>query len=407
MKKKWIINSLIDNDLYKLTMLGVVYRFFSKVLVTYKFKCRNASNWTKEMVEEVRKEIDHYLSLTLKQTEANYLDTLGYFSPNLINMLKNYIGDKTSYTLEYVEGKAPVLTFKGLWYLRILYEVPFLAIINEVYFRNTTDIEKVKASGLKRLLAKIEKALLSGIPFSDFGTRRRYSFEWQKIVLEHLMKLPNFKGTSNVYFAMTLGLTPIGTMAHEYIMCGAGMLDKTSIRYSQKFMLDYWYKEYKHTPNLLVALTDTYGSDAFIRDFGEDLPETYSGKTETLSEAFIGVRHDSGDPLEWGEKMIAHYESVGIDPMTKLLVFSDGLTIDKAGFIYDYFKKRIKVSFGIGTHLTNDFEGVTPLQIVIKVTECEGNPVAKISDSPGKGMCECPITEAYIRKQFDILRVVE
>jgi nicotinate phosphoribosyltransferase len=387
MKNKMIINSLIDNDLYKFTMLGVVFRFFSRVLVTYKFKCRNASNWTKEMVEEVRREIDHYLSLKFKEKEIMYLNTLGYFSHNLMMMLNNYVGDKSSYTLQYVEGKAPVITFKGLWYLRILYEVPFLAIINEVYFRNTTDIEKVKASGLKRLLNKIEKALLSGIPFSDFGTRRRYSFEWQKIVLEHLMKLPNFKGTSNVYFAMTLGLTPIGTMAHEYIMCGAGMLDKTSIRYSQKFMLDYWWEQYQQSPNLLIALTDTYGSDAFIRDFGEDLPETYSGKTETLSEAFTGVRHDSGCPFEWGDKFIKHYESVGIDPMTKLLVFSDGLTIDKASELYEYFKDRINVTFGIGTHLTNDFEGVTPLQIVIKLTSVEGNPVAKISDSPGKGMC--------------------
>lgn len=386
-----IIQSLLDNDLYKFTMMQVVFAFFKNIVVTYKFKCRNASNWTKEMVEELREELNHYLDLKFKLKELKYMDTLGFFSKTFLSMLSKYRGDKDCYTLEYIEGRAPKLVFKGKWYLKILYEVPFLAIINEVYFRNTTNFEEIEENGKQRALTKCKKAKKSGIPFSDFGTRRRYSFAWQLFIVKQFAMLPNFGGTSNVCIAMKLGLKPIGTMAHEFIMASAGMFEYTSLRNSQKFMLEKWLEFYKDSPELLVALTDTYGSDAFIKDFDR-----------TLAEAYTGIRHDSGCPFKWGDKFIKHYESLGIDPRTKTFVFSDGLTMDKASELYTYFKDRCKVAFGIGTHLTNDFEGVEPLQIVIKITECEGNPVAKISDTPGKGMCENKVFLDYTKYVFGI-----
>ncbi len=200
--------------------------------------------------------------------------------------------------------------------------------------------------------------------------------------------LPNFIGTSNVYFAKKYNLKPIGTMAHEWIMAGQGQED-VSLRNSQKAMLQAWCNEYRG--DLGIALSDTLGVDAFLEDF-----DLYFAKL------YDGIRHDSGDPDVWARKVICHYSKLGVEPKTKTLVFSDGLTFETAAKIYNKFKFAAKVSFGIGTNLTNDFEDITPLQIVMKIVKCNGLPVAKISDSPDKGMCNDKEYLTYLKKVFNI-----
>ncbi|HUT43618.1 MAG TPA: nicotinate phosphoribosyltransferase, partial [Desulfobacterales bacterium] len=254
-----------------------------------------------------------------------------------------------------------------------------LAIINQIYFTSTVEQEiliEERKKGSWKLWDKIK--LIQdlndpGFKFSDFGARRRYSKHWHDVVVQRMAeKLPeNFAGTSDVYFAYKHNVKPIGTMAHEWIQAGQAL---TNPRNSQKFMLQKWADEYRG--ELGIALSDTLGLDVFLKDF-----DSYFAKL------FDGVRHDSGDPIRMGEKIIAHYKKLKIDPKSKTIVFSDSLTIPKAIEIYQHFKDRIKVSFGIGTNLTNDLVR-EPLNIVIKMTHCNGQPVAKISDNEGKGMCE-------------------
>ncbi|MEI8054944.1 MAG: nicotinate phosphoribosyltransferase [bacterium] len=272
----------------------------------------------------------------------------------------------------------------------ILFEVPLLAIISEVYARNqypNCDYSIAK----KRLAEKISliktNPLLKNFLFSDFGTRRRFSFVWHDELTSILTReLPNnFCGTSNVFFAKKFNLHPIGTMAHEYIQ-GCQALS-SSLRDSQKYAFELWIKEYGC--NLSVALSDTYNLKVFLKDF--DL---------NLCKMFDGVRQDSGDPFKCGDLIWDHYKSMGVDPRTKKIVFSDGLTFPLAVRLYNYFKERINLVFGIGTNLTNDLE-CAPIQIVIKMTECNGQPVAKITDNPDKVTCKDTSYLAYLKKVFE------
>ncbi|MBR1818549.1 MAG: nicotinate phosphoribosyltransferase, partial [Neisseriaceae bacterium] len=223
---------------------------------------------------------------------------------------------------------------------------------------------------------------------SDFGTRRRYTFAWQKQVLEvlHEASPAIFRGTSNVHLAKELGLVPIGTMAHEFMQ--SFQSQNVRLRDFQKAALESWVQEYRG--DLGVALTDTVGMDAFLQDF-----DLYFAKL------FDGLRHDSGDPYEWGEKAYQHYKKLRIDTKTKSLTFSDGLNLQKAWDLYQYFKDRFKPNFGIGTNLTNDM-GHTPLNIVLKLVSCNGQSVAKISDSPGKIMTTDKTFLAYLKQTFGV-----
>jgi nicotinate phosphoribosyltransferase len=278
------------------------------------------------------------------------------------------------------------ITVKGPWFLTIFFEIPLLSIVNEVYFKHTTDGAARRADGERRLAEKIDLARREGFRFSEFGTRRRYSYAWQKSVIETLCRsLPQevYTGTSNTYFAKETGTMPIGTMAHEFIQAGQA-LDNVTLARSQASMLQAWVEEYRG--DLGIALSDTLGFDKFLQDF-----DLYFAKL------YDGVRHDSGDPAAWAERMIAHYERLRIDPRTKTLVFSDGLDFPRAAELWRRFRGRANILFGIGTNLTNDFSGVTPLQIVIKLTSCNGRPVAKLSDSPGKLMCEDEAFLSYLR----------
>jgi len=391
-----IIQSLLDTDLYKFTMMQTALHQFSTSTVEYSFKCRNSANWTAEILEEINCEIDNFCSLRFTKEELEYLNTIPFMKSDFIDFLGLYQPNREHIKLWLDEEGELQISVKGPWYLTLPFEVPVLAIINQIYFEKTGNFvydpanseNPIIKSGLEKLENKIRKAEQSGIPFSDFGTRRRYSFLWQGTVLKELKKLPHFTGTSNVYYAMKYDLKPIGTMAHEFIMAGAGQNDVPLVKSQQK-MLQAWVDEYRG--DLGIAISDTYGVDAFLRDF-----DLYFAKL------YDGVRHDSGDPIEWAWKIIRHYESLEIDPKSKTLIFSDDLTIDKASAIYNQIRPEIQVAFGIGTHLTNDFEGVTPLQIVMKIISCNDRPVAKLSDSPGKGMCRDENYLSYLKNVFRI-----
>ena len=391
-----IISSLLDTDLYKFTMMQTALHQFSTTTVEYSFKCRNEAIWTAEILEEINAEIDHFCSLRFTAEELDYLNSIPFMKKDFIDFLELYQPNRKHIQLWINDNGELQVSIKGPWYLTLPFEVPVLSIINQIYFEKTSFIvydpsnteNPIVKSGLERLDKKFNEALEFGVPFSDFGTRRRYSFLWQGTVLKKLKELPNFTGTSNVYYAMKYNLRPIGTMAHEFIMAGAGQNDVPLIKSQQK-MLQAWVDEYRG--DLGIAISDTYGIDAFLNDF-----DLYFAKL------YDGVRHDSGEPVEWAQKIIKHYEKLEIDPKTKTLIFSDDLTVTKAADIYNKLSPFVKIAFGIGTNLTNDLDGITPLQIVIKIISCNDRPVAKLSDSPGKGMCKDEKFLTYLKDVFKI-----
>ena len=381
-----IIESLLDTDFYKLTMMqGVLHQFpGTGTTVEYTFKCRNKAKWDQRIVDRIEDELSYFCTLKFLQKELDYLKSIPFFKKDFIDFLSLY-KPNCEHISVCLKDKELQIIVEGSWLLTIMFEVPILAIVNEVYFENEYPSEGVKRLSTKlRMIRNIED-----FKFADFGTRRRYNKEWQRMVVETaVVNIPdNFIGTSNVMFANRFNVKPIGTMAHEWIQAGQGIGVK--VIDSQKRMLQAWVDEYRG--DLGIALTDTLGVDAFIKDFDKYFAKLYDG-----------VRHDSGDPIEWGEKMIAHYQSMGIDPQTKSFVFSDGLTFPKAVEVLDHFRNRANVVFGIGTNFTNDFADITPLQIVMKMTKCNRHPVAKISDSLGKGMCKDEEYLNYLKKVFEI-----
>jgi nicotinate phosphoribosyltransferase len=388
-----IIESLLDTDLYKFTMMQVVLHHFPGAQVEYRFKCRTPGVQLATHVDEIRAEIAHLCSLRFTEAELEYLRSLRFIKSDFVDFLGLFQMNPKYVTVAATpDGGGEIsIVIRGPWLHTILFEIPVLAIVNEVYFRRTVG-EPQYARGRQRLADKI--ALVAGDPglaqlrIADYGTRRRFSREWQREVLETCRdRLGEYlAGTSNVHFARTLGLTPLGTMAHEYLQACQALGPR--LRDSQTFGFEMWAKEYRG--DLGIALSDTYGMDAFLRDF-----DMY------FCKLFDGARHDSGDPFDWGERLIAHYDRNRVDPRTKTLVFSDALTFPVAIELYRRFHGRIKVAFGVGTNLTNDL-GYTPLQIVIKMVRCNGQPVAKLSDAPEKTMCDDPAYLQYLRQVFQI-----
>ncbi len=383
-----IISSLLDTDLYKFTMMQAVLHQFPSAYTKFQFKCRNNIDLT-PYIDEINEELDALCELRFTPDELNFLSQLDYITSDFIAFLRLFQLHRPAVQVTIIEKQLSI-TIKGTWLHTILFEVPVLAIVNEVYFRNTCPTPDIK-TGVQRLQDKI--ALIQSLHdkrfiFSDFGTRRRFSHHWQEQVIDTLKtQLPqNFSGTSNVYFAKKFHLTPIGTMAHEFLQAAQAL--GVRLRDSQQFALQSWVNEYRG--KLGIALTDVISMDAFLKDF-----DLYFAKL------FDGLRHDSGDPFTWGEKAIAHYQKLQLDPQTKTLVFSDGLSTQKAIDIFHTFKDRTHPVFGIGTHLTNDL-GYEPLQIVIKMTTCNNQTVAKISDSKGKSMCQDSIYINYLKKVFDV-----
>lgn len=381
-----IINSLLDTDLYKLTMQNAIFNKFPETMVEYEFKCRSGENLS-PYYDEIMEEIKHWCSLSFKDNEIEYLKSIPYLSKEFIGYLSTY---KTSF--DYIISNKDPFTLKvyGPWLETILFEVPVLAIINETYFKYNSSSLSDTTSQMKRLWKKIDIAIESGFPFADFGTRRRFSRMWQQIVIRTCKTNKDlglkFMGTSNVLFAYMEGIKPIGTMAHEWIMGGMVL---SYLENSQSFMLQKWAEVYRG--DLGIALTDTIGIDAFLNDFDKYFAKLYDG-----------VRQDSGDPFIIGEKIIKHYEDLEINPKTKTIVFSDSLDFMKAKKLYETFKDRINVTFGIGTNLTNDIPGIKPMSIVIKLQQVNEKPVAKISDEPEKAQCQDPEFLNLVKKTFNI-----
>ncbi|NUG22051.1 nicotinate phosphoribosyltransferase [Acinetobacter lactucae] len=399
-----IIHSLLDTDLYKFTMLQVVLHKFPQTHSVYHFRCRNLEDTVYPLVDildDLNEQLDHLCNLKYKEDELQYLRKLRFIKSDFVDYLELFQLKRRFIQASIdAEGRLDI-RIEGPMVQAMMFEIFVLAIVNELYFsRIRTD--EVWAEGERRLQAKLdliqqyEKSQQPNDPpflVSDFGTRRRYSFEWQKHVVAAFHKtVPNvFRGTSNVLLAKELNITPIGTMAHEFLQAFQAL--DVRLRDFQKAALETWVQEYRG--DLGIALTDVVGMDAFLRDF-----DLYFAKL------FDGLRHDSGDPYEWGDKAYAHYRKLKIDTKTKMLTFSDGLDLPKAWELHQYFKDRFQVSFGIGTNLTNDM-GQKPLNIVLKLVECNGQSVAKISDSPGKTMTDNDTFLAYLRQVFEIEELEE
>jgi nicotinate phosphoribosyltransferase len=393
-----IITSLLDTDLYKFTMMQAVLHQFPSAQVSYKFKCRNAGVNLAPYVQEIRDEIRSLCSLQFQDAELSWLRSLRFIKSDFVDFLGLFrLNEKYIQVNALPTGEIDI-SIQGPWLHTILFEIPVLAIVNEVYFRNTQQVPDF-LEGRQRLDQKV-KALhaerLSDLKIADYGTRRRFSKSWHEELLRVLISklgtgsAGQFAGTSNALFAMKLGLTPLGTMAHEYLQACQALGPR--LRDSQVFGFETWAREYRG--DLGIALSDVYGIEPFLRDF-----DMY------FCKLFDGARHDSGDPFTWGERMIEHYRKNRVDPLTKTLIFSDGLTVEKIIALYQQFRGRCQLAFGIGTNLTNDL-GYEPLQIVIKMTECNGQPVAKLSDTPSKNMCQDEKYLAYLRQVFDIAQPV-
>ncbi|HAV4962876.1 TPA: nicotinate phosphoribosyltransferase [Acinetobacter baumannii] len=394
-----IIHSLLDTDLYKFTMLQVVLHKFPQTHSVYHFRCRNLEDTVYPLVDildDLNEQLDHLCNLKYKEDELQYLRKLRFIKSDFVDYLELFQLKRRFIHASIDEEGRLDIRIEGPMVQAMMFEIFVLAIVNELYFSRIKTGE-VWAEGERRLQAKLEliqqyeKAQQPNDPpflVSDFGTRRRYSFEWQKhVVAAFHNTVPNvFRGTSNVLLAKELNITPIGTMAHEFLQAFQAL--DVRLRDFQKAALETWVQEYRG--DLGIALTDVVGMDAFLRDF-----DLYFAKL------FDGLRHDSGDPYEWGDKAYAHYRKLKIDTKTKMLTFSDGLNLPKAWELHQYFKDRFQVSFGIGTNLTNDM-GQTPLNIVLKLVECNGQSVAKISDSPGKTMTDNDTFLAYLRQVFQI-----
>ncbi len=390
-----IIKSLLDTDLYKLTMGQVVWSHFPNVQVEYAFKCRTQVVDLSPYADEIREELAAYCGLHLTADEAAYLKSIRYLKPSYVDALADLRlnPDRVKITIQPDAAPEDRLQVRivGNWFQTILFEVPLLAIINEVYCRRAhPDDAANRREGERRLEAKIARLqteTTAPVALMEFGTRRRYSRDWQGTVIRRLRDTlgAQFLGTSNVAAAMRDGLRPYGTMAHEFLQACQALVALPDF---QRFAFDTWMQEYRG--DLGIALSDVVGVDAFLRDFDK-----------LFCKAYDGARHDSGDPVEWGEKLIAHYEGMGVDPKTKAAVFSDSLDMEVAITLSRHFQGRLRTSFGVGTNLTNDM-GFAPLSIVIKMTRCNGRPVAKLSDSPGKAMCDDTVYLSYLRRTFQI-----
>lgn len=396
MRLPQIINSLLETDMYKFSMGQTIFHQFTSYKTTWTFKCRNKDvHFTDEMVDEIKEQVQAFCQLRFTEEELEYLDNITWIKGTYVDFLRLWQPRYEEFTITTDAPCGLAIDAAGTWLNTSMYEIPVLAIVNEVYFRMAYDYDVLLKQFKRRLDEKVrllEEDTYRLSDFSEFGLRRRLSAEAQEMAVKAIaeVELPadsHFIGTSNVYLAKKFNLKPVGTMAHEWIMCTGQGNHKHNPAYSNWYALDAWVKEYGILNG--IALTDTITTDCFLRDF-----------QLTYATLFSGVRHDSGDPYEWGDKMIAHYNSLGINPRTKTLLFSDSLDFERATALYDYFKDKAKVAFGIGTFISNDTDEEA-LNIVMKTTKCNGMDVAKISDVAGKGMCKNPDYVDYLNRCID------
>ncbi|ELJ3781459.1 nicotinate phosphoribosyltransferase [Salmonella enterica] len=389
-----VLHSLLDTDAYKLHMQQAVFHHYYDVQVAAEFRCRG-DDLLGIYADAIREQVDAMQHLRLQEDEFQWLSGLPFFKPDSLNWLREFRYNPAQVCVTNDNGKLNI-RLTGPWREVIMWEVPLLAVISELvhHYRSPNagvdqalDALESKLVDFTALTANLD---MSRFHLMDFGTRRRFSREVQQAIVKRLQQESWFVGTSNYDLARRLALTPMGTQAHEWFQ--AHQQISPDLATSQRAALAAWLNEYPD--QLGIALTDCITMDAFLRDFGIEFASRYQG-----------LRHDSGDPVAWGEKAIAHYEKLGIDPLTKTLVFSDNLDLPKAVELYRHFASRVQLSFGIGTRLTCDIPQVKPLNIVIKLVECNGKPVAKLSDSPGKTICHDKAFVRALRKAFDLPQV--
>ena len=366
--------SILDNDFYKFTMQHAVIKLFPYAKARYQFINRGKHEFPENFSNRLREAINEMANLKLTKQEKEFLrETCPYLDPTYLDFLQGYRYDPTEVVIEQ-NGTELKVSIEGFWYRTILWEVPIMALICELFYQETNQIRQSDEMVIQTVEDKISKYRNLNIVFAEFGTRRRHSFNVHDLVVRTLKEKGEgtFIGTSNVHLAMKYKTKPIGTHAHEWFMFHAA---KYGYKMANSVGLEHWTDVYRG--DLGIALTDTYTTEVFFKQFDKK-----------FAKLFDGVRHDSGDALEFGDKTIAHYQKLGINPLTKTIIFSDGLNYDKVERITEHCKGRIGMSFGIGTDLTNDV-GLKPMNIVLKLTEAkpenaDWTGVVKLSDEPKK-----------------------
>lgn len=380
------MESLLDTDLYKLTMQAAVLQYFSDINVSYAFHNRNQEKRLNESATEwARAAILQLKDASVSPAELDFLRTACPFLPNtyLTFLSTLRLNPANEVQVAFDQSTRDIrLTITGRWTYVILYEVKVLSIISEAYFR-FVDTDWNHDGQLENARRKAETLIKHGINFSEFGTRRRRDYKTHDLVLQGLMAASGaagngkLLGTSNVHFAHKYGLKPIGTVAHEWFMGVAAIT--LDYRNANKNALAKWADLYGD--QLGIALTDTFGTASFLKSFDVSLASKYSG-----------VRHDSGDPAVFTRNFVQHYQSLDIDPKEKCIVYSDGLNVQKCIDLQSLAESLgIQASFGIGTFFTNDFKDTAhtgqqsiAMNIVIKLSEADGQPTIKISDEESK-----------------------
>jgi len=370
-----MINSILDQDLYKLSMQQAVCALYPHAEVEYSFINRGSTSFPDGFAKSLQQLVNKMSELYLEDKEKKFLlEECSYLTPVYVDFLSGYRFNPDEVEIYQNEVNHLVVNIRGPWYRTILWEVPLMAMISELYYLVTNQKPQPLNALRERNKRKAQKLLSMNVKFADFGTRRRFSHANHCNVIDNMKRSAgdSFVGTSNLYMAMYNGLKPIGTQAHEWFQFHAA---KYGFGSANAVALEKWVDVYQG--DLGIALSDTFTSDVFYRAF--DMK---------YAKLFDGTRHDSGDPIEFANKTIAHYKKLGIDPLSKTIVFSDGLNVDTVEEIHEYCKGKIKDSYGIGTNLTNDV-GVTPLNIVIKMTKAKPKDsdwihTIKLSDSPGK-----------------------
>jgi nicotinate phosphoribosyltransferase len=366
--------SMLDNDFYKFTMQQGVIRLFPGAKARYQFINRGKHSFPPGFGQALRNAVDALAGLQLSREEKRFLKvTCPYLDPLYLDFLEGYRYNPEEVHIQQHNDELQVHV-EGLWYRTILWEVPIMSLICELYYR-LNNVERISNEEvIQRTREKIERYHSLGVTVAEFGTRRRHSYEVHRHVVQALKQYGtgSFVGTSNVHMAMINQTKPIGTHAHEWFMFHAAQY---GFKMANALGLEHWVQVYRG--DLGIALSDTYTTEVFFKQFDK-----------MFSKLFDGVRHDSSDPLMFADKVINHYQRLGIDPKSKTIIFSDALNYDKVARIAEHCRDRIGMSFGIGTNLTNDV-GPQAMNIVVKMTEAhpqdgEWTEVIKLSDEHGK-----------------------
>ena len=385
-----IISSILENDLYKFSMSYYYQVHYPKAWGTFTFHDRNNTKYSEEFVVALKEEIEALATLSLQPSEFAWAVKTIHYIPQCFWEWLCYFRFEPEKVEVWLDSEQHLhIEVSDAMYKVTFYEIPILAIVSELYHRHIGDghqtHKELEQAMTPKMEEKVALAALHNLYFADFGMRRRFNALSEQVMIEYMKHhCPTFTGTSTVSLAMKYNLKPIGTMAHECFMFQAAVHTPKEANYE---VMERWVEVYDG--NLGTVLTDTYTVDAFLRNFSMKLAKLYDG-----------VRHDSGDAMEFGDKIIRKYESYGIDPMSKTIVFSDGLDFQTAAKIKEYFAGRIKVTFGIGTFCSND-TCEKALNIVIKLQYVNGRAVAKLSDTPGKAMCRDPHYLDYLKRSVD------